>query len=116
ILVLMSVELMLNEVNLNLVALDVWLSRPAEETVHSGQARPLFTIANAAAEIRIGLAIVLAVHRNRGPADIHKLRDTCDGHAPDAPDGRGGSDGAPDSDAPAAQATGPAAEKAEANA
>lgn len=93
ILVLMSVELMLNAVNLNLVAFDVWLSRSAEDTLHSGQALTLFTIAIAAAEIGIGLAIVLAVHRNRGTADIDKLRDTAEGH---------GSDG-PDNDAPAAE-------------
>ncbi|WP_053848390.1 NADH-quinone oxidoreductase subunit NuoK [Streptomyces sp. NRRL B-24085] len=79
ILVLMSVELMLNAVNLNLVAFDVWLSRTAEETLHSGQALTLFTIAIAAAEIGIGLAIVLAVHRNRGTADIDRLRDTAEG-------------------------------------
>ncbi|MCF2128517.1 NADH-quinone oxidoreductase subunit NuoK [Streptomyces sp. NPDC015140] len=103
ILVLMSVELMLNAVNLNLVAFDVWLSKAAEETLHSGQALTLFTIAIAAAEIGIGLAIVLAVHRNRGTADIDKLRDTAEGHEPDGPD----------TDTPA---TGTAAEKAEATA
>ncbi|WP_338782501.1 NADH-quinone oxidoreductase subunit NuoK [Streptomyces sp. DG1A-41] len=86
ILVLMSVELMLNAVNLNLVAFDVWLSKTAEETLHSGQALTLFTIAIAAAEIGIGLAIVLAVHRNRGTADIDKLRDTAERHDPDCPD------------------------------
>ncbi|MBO7938981.1 NADH-quinone oxidoreductase subunit NuoK [Streptomyces antibioticus] len=80
ILVLMSVELMLNAVNLNLVAFDVWLSRAAEETLHSGQALTLFTIAIAAAEIGIGLAIVLAVYRNRGTSDIDRLRDTAEGH------------------------------------
>jgi NADH-quinone oxidoreductase subunit K len=86
ILVLMSVELMLNAVNLNLVAFDVWLSKTAEETLHSGQALTLFTIAIAAAEIGIGLAIVLAVHRNRGTADIDKLRDTAERHDPDGTD------------------------------
>ncbi|MFJ8593112.1 NADH-quinone oxidoreductase subunit NuoK [Streptomyces sp. NPDC093598] len=86
ILVLMSVELMLNAVNLNLVAFDVWLSKTAEETLHSGQALTLFTIAIAAAEIGIGLAIVLAVHRNRGTANIDKLRDTAERHDPDGPD------------------------------
>ncbi len=69
ILVLMSVELMLNAVNLNLVAFDVWL----RDTLHAGQALTLFTIAIAAAEIGIGLAIVLLVHRNRGSADIDRL-------------------------------------------
>ncbi|KPI14319.1 NAD(P)H-quinone oxidoreductase subunit 4L [Actinobacteria bacterium OK074] len=86
ILVLMSVELMLNAVNLNLVAFDVWLSRAARDTLHSGQALTLFTIAIAAAEIGIGLAIVLAVHRGRGTADIDKLRDTAEGPEPDGPD------------------------------
>ncbi|MGI5338680.1 NADH-quinone oxidoreductase subunit NuoK [Streptomyces sp. CA-181903] len=71
ILVLMSVELMLNAVNLNLVAFDVWL----RDELHAGQALTLFTIAIAAAEIGIGLAIVLLVHRNRGTADLDRLRD-----------------------------------------
>ncbi|WP_399139925.1 NADH-quinone oxidoreductase subunit NuoK [Streptomyces sp. NBUA17] len=121
ILVLMSVELMLNAVNLNLVAFDVWLSRAAEETLHSGQALTLFTIAIAAAEIGIGLAIVLAVHRNRGTSDIDKLRDTAEGNGPDGLDGPDDPDdpdgpavpGGPDTDTPA---TGTAAEKAEATA
>ncbi|MFD4873425.1 NADH-quinone oxidoreductase subunit NuoK [Streptomyces sp. NPDC058420] len=92
ILVLMSVELMLNAVNLNLVAFDVWLSRTAEEKLHSGQALTLFTIAIAAAEIGIGLAIVLAVYRARGTSDIDKLRDTAEGHETDGPDGNHGPD------------------------
>ncbi|MFJ9741066.1 NADH-quinone oxidoreductase subunit NuoK [Streptomyces sp. NPDC101166] len=105
ILVLMSVELMLNAVNLNLVAFDVWLSRTAEENLHSGQALTLFTIAVAAAEIGIGLAIVLAVHRNRGTADIDKLRDTAEGReGPDA-DGPDGPN-EPDSGARAAEQAG----------
>ncbi|MFE8011496.1 NADH-quinone oxidoreductase subunit NuoK [Streptomyces antibioticus] len=96
ILVLMSVELMLNAVNLNLVAFDVWLSRAAEETLHSGQALTLFTIAIAAAEIGIGLAIVLAVYRNRGTSDIDRLRDTAEGHeSPTADDGDAPTPGTP---------------------
>ncbi|MFD7238057.1 NADH-quinone oxidoreductase subunit NuoK [Streptomyces syringium] len=75
ILVLMSVELMLNAVNLNLVAFDVWL----RDTLHAGQALTLFTIAIAAAEIGIGLAIVLLVYRNRGTADVDRLRDLNEG-------------------------------------
>ncbi|GGX03627.1 NADH-quinone oxidoreductase subunit NuoK [Streptomyces chryseus] len=79
ILVLMSVELMLNAVNLNLVAFDVWL----RDTLHAGQALTLFTIAIAAAEIGIGLSIVLMVYRNRGTSDVDKLRDTAEGPAAD---------------------------------
>ena len=74
ILVLMSVELMLNAVNLNLVAFDVWL----RDTLHAGQALTLFTVTIAAAEIGIGLAIVLLVHRNRGTSDVDKLTDLAD--------------------------------------
>ncbi|MEI5102202.1 NADH-quinone oxidoreductase subunit NuoK [Streptomyces sp. PmtG] len=74
ILVLMAVELMLNAVNLNLVAFDVWL----RDRLHSGQALTLFTIAIAAAEIGIGLAIVLAVYRNRGTSAVDDLRDTAE--------------------------------------
>ncbi|QIP85199.1 NADH-quinone oxidoreductase subunit NuoK [Streptomyces sp. Tu 2975] len=82
ILVLMSVELMLNAVNLNLVAFDVWL----RDTLHAGQALTLFIIAIAAAEIGIGLAIVLMVYRNRGSSDVDRLRDTAEtAHGPDAP-------------------------------
>ena len=70
VLVLMSVELMLNAVNLNLVAFDVWL----RDTLHAGQALTLFTITIAAAEIGLGLAIVLMVFRTRGTADVDRLR------------------------------------------
>ncbi|MFE0176224.1 NADH-quinone oxidoreductase subunit NuoK [Streptomyces sp. NPDC059002] len=88
ILVLMSVELMLNAVNLNLVAFDVWL----RDSLHAGQALTLFTIAIAAAEIGIGLAIVLAVYRNRGSSAVDDLRDTAEG--PDDPDDDGDAEGA----------------------
>lgn len=71
ILVLMSVELMLNAVNLNLVAFDVWL----RDRLHSGQVLTLFVIVIAAAEVGLGLAIVLALYRNRRTVDIDHLRD-----------------------------------------
>jgi NADH-quinone oxidoreductase subunit K len=69
VLVLMSVELMLNAVNLNLVAFDAWL----RDSLHAGQALTLFTITVAAAEIGLGLAIVLLVFRARGTADVDRL-------------------------------------------
>jgi NADH-quinone oxidoreductase subunit K len=90
ILVLMSVELMLNAVNLNLVAFDIWLSKTAQDTLHSGQALTLFTIAIAAAEIGIGLAIVLLVYRNQGRSDIDRLRDLAESPGGDGPSGGGG--------------------------
>ncbi|QES43264.1 NADH-quinone oxidoreductase subunit NuoK [Streptomyces venezuelae] len=106
ILVLMSVELMLNAVNLNLVAFDVWL----RDSLHAGQALTLFTIAIAAAEIGIGLAIVLAVYRNRGSSAVDDLRDTAE-HPDDDPGDGDGDDGPGDTDAEAAPA-----QKAEATA
>jgi len=91
ILVLMSVELMLNAVNLNLVAFDAWL----RDTLHAGQALTLFTIAIAAAEIGIGLAIVLLVYRNRGTSDIDRLRALAE---TDGEDGTGTADSAAPAD------------------
>ncbi|GGK94324.1 NADH-quinone oxidoreductase subunit NuoK [Streptomyces flaveus] len=106
ILVLMSVELMLNAVNLNLVAFDVWLSKTAQDTLHSGQALTLFTIAIAAAEIGIGLAIVLAVYRNRGTSDIDKLRDTAEtDDGDDSDDGHDAHESAASTTAEKAEAT-----------
>ncbi|MGH3344845.1 MAG: NADH-quinone oxidoreductase subunit NuoK [Carbonactinosporaceae bacterium] len=74
ILVLMSVELMLNAVNLNLVAFDVWL----RDALHGGQVLTLFVITIAAAEIGLGLAIVLLVFRVRQSADVDALRALAD--------------------------------------
>lgn len=71
ILVLMSVELMLNAVNLNLVTFDVWFG----DILHSGQVLTLFVIVIAAAEVGLGLAIVLLVFRNRATVAIDRLSD-----------------------------------------
>ncbi|MCE7002735.1 NADH-quinone oxidoreductase subunit NuoK [Kibdelosporangium philippinense] len=69
ILVLMSVELMLNAVNLNLVAFDVWLA----DKLGSGQILTLFVIVIAAAEVGLGLAIILQVFRNRATISVDAL-------------------------------------------
>lgn len=71
ILVLMSVELMLNAVNLNLVAFDVWLG----DGLRAGQVFALYVITIAAAEIGLGLAIILLVFRNRQTSDVDALRE-----------------------------------------
>ncbi|TDE20406.1 NADH-quinone oxidoreductase subunit NuoK [Actinomadura sp. 6K520] len=85
ILVLMSVELMLNAVNLNLVTFDMWLRDP----LHGGQVLTLFTIVIAAAEIGLGLAIVLLVFRNRRNVDVDRLRALSEREdGPDGPEGR----------------------------
>lgn len=64
VLVLMSVELILNAVNINLVAFGAF-----RQTV-VGQVFALFVIAIAAAEVGVGLAIVLLIYRNRQNIDL----------------------------------------------
>ena len=59
--ILMSVELMLNAVNINLVAF--W--RYSDPLQMSGQAFAAFVFVVAAAEAAVGLAIIIAVYRNR---------------------------------------------------
>ena len=66
VLVLMSVELILNAVNINLVAFEAYL-RTSEAI---GQVFSLFVITIAAAEVGIGLAIVLMIFRNRQSANV----------------------------------------------
>ena len=61
VLVLMSIELILNSVNINLLAFA--LQRTSNSV--DGQVFALFIIAVAAAEVGVGLAIVLLVYRNR---------------------------------------------------
>lgn len=69
VLVLLSVELMLAAVNINFVAFDRYFA----DTVAGGQMFALFIIALAAAEVGIGLAIVLLIYRNRASANIDEL-------------------------------------------
>ncbi|GAA3508967.1 NADH-quinone oxidoreductase subunit NuoK [Actinomadura keratinilytica] len=95
ILVLMSVELMLNAVNLNLVAFDVWW----RDRLHGGQVLTLFTIVIAAAEVGLGLAIVLLVYRNRQMIDVDRLRTLSEDAAPGPEVHDGGHDGDHDGDA-----------------
>lgn len=71
----MSVELMLNAVNLNLVAFDAWWRDTA---LHSGQVFSLFVIVIAAAELGVGLAIVLSVFRHRATVNIDEINQLSD--------------------------------------
>lgn len=64
VLVLMSIELILNAVNVNLVAFGAFRGDVA------GQVFALFVIAIAAAEVGVGLAIVLLIYRNRHNIDL----------------------------------------------
>lgn len=69
VLVLASVELMLASVNINLVAFNIYL----QDQLLSGQILALFVIALAAAEVGIGIAIILMIFRNRQSADVDDL-------------------------------------------
>ncbi len=62
ILVLLGIELMLNAANLNFIAFWRYGPHPAAGT---GVLFVLFTIAVAAAEAAVGLALVIALHRHR---------------------------------------------------
>ena len=65
--VLMSIELILNAVNINLIAFS------AMNSAISGQVFALFVIAIAAAEVGVGLAIVLVIYRNRRSIDLDEV-------------------------------------------
>lgn len=67
--VLMSIELVLNSVNLNLVAFS------HERADLTGQVFAVFTIAVAAGEAAVGLGILLALHRLRGTTEIDRARE-----------------------------------------
>jgi NADH-quinone oxidoreductase subunit K len=57
---LMSIEIMLNSVNLTLIAFNRW-----NPTTHAGQVFAFFVIAVAAAEAAVGLAILISLYRLR---------------------------------------------------
>ncbi len=67
VLVLLSVELMLNAVNINLVAFAAFTKEV------SGQVFALFIITIAAAEVGVGLAIVLLIYRNLRSPDLDRV-------------------------------------------
>jgi NAD(P)H-quinone oxidoreductase subunit 4L len=67
--VLMSIELLLNAVNLNLMGFSNYLD-PSEI---KGQIFAIFVITVAAAEAAVGLAIILAIYRNRDTIDMEQF-------------------------------------------
>jgi NADH-quinone oxidoreductase subunit K len=66
VIVLLSIELMLNAVNLNLVAFSKYGVVPSL----TGQMFTLFTIAVAAAEAAVGMAVLIALFRARGTVNV----------------------------------------------
>lgn len=67
--ILMAVELMLNAVNINLVAF--WRYREPEDP--TGQIWAVFVLAVAAAEAAVGLALIIAIYRSRDSVVAEEL-------------------------------------------
>jgi NAD(P)H-quinone oxidoreductase subunit 4L len=67
--VLMSIELMLNGVNINLMAFSSYL----DGQLIRGQVFTIFVITVAAAEAAVGLAILLSLYRNRDTVDMERF-------------------------------------------
>ncbi len=69
IIIFMSIELMLNAVNINLISLSHYLQDLR------GQILAFFVIAVAAAEAAIGLAIIIALFRNKATAHVDEIHE-----------------------------------------
>ncbi|MBI4299857.1 MAG: NADH-quinone oxidoreductase subunit NuoK [Chloroflexi bacterium] len=69
ILILMSIELMLNAVNINLIAFAMYLAPDR----FVGQIFAIFIISIAAAEVGLALAIILRVYRTRATIDVDNI-------------------------------------------
>lgn len=67
--VLMGIELMLNAVNINLVAF--WRYTAVQQL--TGQMFAIFVIAVAAAEATVGLALLIAIYRQRNTVNVEEL-------------------------------------------
>ena len=69
IIILMSIELMLNAVNIAMVA----FSRYVVPVLLTGQVFAIFIIVVAAAEVTVGLAIIISIYRNRESIDATRV-------------------------------------------
>ncbi|RED57673.1 NADH:ubiquinone oxidoreductase subunit K [Cohnella lupini] len=69
IIVLLSIELMLNAVNLNLIAFSKYGINPSL----TGQIFSLFTITVAAAEAAVGIAVLIVLYRGRATVNVDEF-------------------------------------------
>ena len=67
--ILMCIEIMLNAVNITLVA----FSRYVVPVILTGQIFAIFVIVVAAAEAAVGIAIIITIYRNRESIDVDKF-------------------------------------------
>lgn len=74
--ILMSIELMLNAVNINFVAFNrfVWNQQVSgNHYLLTGHVAALFVIVLAAAEVAVGLALVITIYRNRKSTSVDEF-------------------------------------------
>ena len=69
VLILLSIELMLNAVNINLLAFSAY----SESVTATGQVIAIFVITIAAAEVGLALAIIINLFRHKGSVDIDEV-------------------------------------------
>src|SRR5260370_15948395 len=73
IIILMSLELMLNAANLSLVAFSRFHLQPSGLPDYNAQVFVFFVITVAAAEVAVGLAILVALYRTRQTTDVKEI-------------------------------------------
>ncbi len=71
--ILIGIELMLNAVNINLVAFWRYIKPASPQMALAGQIFALFVITLAAAEAAIGLALIIAVYRSRDTVNVEDV-------------------------------------------
>lgn len=69
VIILMCIEIMLNAVNIALVAFSRWVT----PEFLTGQVFTIFVMAVAAAEVAIGIAIIITIYRNRDTINVDKF-------------------------------------------
>jgi len=69
--ILMCIELMLNAVNIAMIAFSRYLA--PDTIVLTGQVFAIFIMTVAAAEAAVGLAIIIAIYRSRQSVDVEKV-------------------------------------------
>lgn len=72
VLILMSIELMLNAVNINLIGFAAFVDFD-QETRAFGQVLVIFVITIAAAELALAVAIILRLYRNRSSVNVDQI-------------------------------------------
>ena len=73
VLIVLSIELMLNAVNINLIAAASYLDGIGRFEDFDGQIIAIFVITVAAAEVGLAFAIILRIYRNRGTVNVDEI-------------------------------------------